>query len=101
MGPVWRTGLYLNANVDAAAQIQARVNLSGIDGGQARIRNDQLLGVLRVAVVLLIVLPGILTGEGLIAQRKLHAVVGRLQARLLQSALELRLLALQQIEGIG
>ena len=55
------------------------------------------------------VLPGVpqpsaavvLSGEGLVAQRELQAVVGGLQAGLFQRAFDLRLLALQQAQGLG
>jgi hypothetical protein len=43
----------------------------------------------------------VLAGERLIPQAELQAVVGGLQACLLKRALELRLLALQELQGIG
>ncbi len=43
----------------------------------------------------------VLPGEGLVAQRELQAVLGGLQAGLLQRLLQLRLLALQQLQRVG
>ena len=56
-------------------------------------RHDQARRVGRALVVA--------AGKGLVAQRELQAVVGGLQARLLQGALELGGVAAQQVERLG
>ena len=84
-----------NADIDPAAEAGTAVNLRCGDRCKIRLGNDELSGLrLRTGAVLL-------SGKGLVAQRKLQAIVGGFQSRLLQRALQLRLLALQQLQRVG
>src|SRR5262249_48926407 len=87
--------LRLYADVDAAAAAEAGVNLGGLDERLVGVGDDELRrGRLLAGAAGL----ATLAGEGLIAQRELQAVIGGFQAGLLERALELRLLTLQELQ---
>lgn len=67
-------------------------------GVKIGIRDDKLCAVARLRARAVAVL---LPGERLVPQRELEAVVGGLQARLLERLLQLRLLTLQQVQRVG
>src|SRR5580704_349570 len=86
-----------HADIDAAAEAGAGIDLLGLDDRRLGVGNDEVRRArLRAAAAV-----AVLAGEGLIAQRELQAVIGGFQSGLLQRAFELRLLALQQLQRIG